>query len=178
MTIGNKDLFVGFLKIGMMGFGGVAPVARHVIVEDRRWMDDKEYAALLGFGQLLPGANVTNMAILLGMRHGGFLGVLAAMGGMLAVPLLVLMAVSTAYSHAASHPVVGHALASMASVAGGVLIGTGLKTARKAKLDRLGIAFAGLGFVAVAGFHLPMIWVLLSLLPFSVALAWRRHKRS
>jgi len=103
MTIGNKDLFVGFLKIGMMGFGGVAPVARHVIVEDRRWMDDKEYAALLGFGQLLPGANVTNMAILLGMRHGGFLGVLAAMGGMLAVPLLVLMAVSTAYSHAASH---------------------------------------------------------------------------
>jgi chromate transporter len=36
--IGLKQLFLGFLKIGLLGFGGLAPVAHHVIVEDRAWL--------------------------------------------------------------------------------------------------------------------------------------------
>ena len=34
-VVGKLDLFLGFLKIGLIGFGGIAPWARHVIIGDR-----------------------------------------------------------------------------------------------------------------------------------------------
>ena len=176
MTITIKDLFLGFLKIGMMGFGGVALVARHVIVEDRRWMDDRDYAALLGFGQILPGANVTNMAIILGRRHAGVPGVIAAVGGLLFAPLVMLLILATAYAQAAAVPAVAHAVAAMASVAGGLLIGTAVKSARKAKLDKMGMGLAVIGFGAVDLLQLPMPLVLLALLPVSIMAVWRQSK--
>jgi chromate transporter len=42
------DLFLGFFKLGALAFGGAGPMMRSVIVEDRRWLDDAEFAALLG----------------------------------------------------------------------------------------------------------------------------------
>ncbi len=60
------DLFSGFLKIGLMGFGGVGPVARHIIVAERKWLDDRGYAELMGICQALPGANTVNAAVMLG----------------------------------------------------------------------------------------------------------------
>lgn len=178
MTISKRELFLGFLKIGMMGFGGVALVARHVIVEDRRWMDDRDYAALLGFGQILPGANVTNMAVLLGSRNAGIMGVIAAVGGLLAVPLLILLVLASAYEQAAANPVVSHAITAMASVSGGLLIGTGFKSARKARLDKTGFGFLIVGFIAVVGLHISMVWVLLALLPPSILIALSKRGQS
>ena len=175
MTISRKDLFLGFGQIGLMGFGGVALVARHVIVERRRWLDEREYAVLMGFGQILPGANVTNMAIILGRQQGGWLGAAAAVSGLLLMPLAVLLVLAAAYDQAAGHPAVTHALAAMASVAGGMLIGTTVKSLRKAKLDKVGIAVAVTAFAAVALGHIPMIWVLLGLLPVSIGLVWRHR---
>jgi len=32
-------LFLTFFRIGVLGFGGVGPWARRVIVEDRGWLD-------------------------------------------------------------------------------------------------------------------------------------------
>ena len=175
MSISKRELFLGFLKIGTMGFGGVALVARHVIVADRGWMTERDYAALLGFGQILPGANVTNMAIILGMRHGGVPGALAALAGLLAVPLAILVVLAAAYAQSIGHPAVSHGVAAMASVSGGMLVGTGIKSIRKAKLPLSGCLFAGLGFAAVTLFHVSMVWVLLSLAPLSILWAWRRR---
>ena len=75
-TVSLLELFSGFARIGLMGFGGVAPVARHVIVEERKWLDDRDYAAVLGVGQILPGANVLNGAGMTGAIPGSSLGIL------------------------------------------------------------------------------------------------------
>ncbi|MFI8065811.1 chromate transporter, partial [Acinetobacter baumannii] len=32
------ELFLGFLTLGLIGFGGVLPLARKVIVEQRHWL--------------------------------------------------------------------------------------------------------------------------------------------
>ena len=38
--ITRRALFASFLKMGLLGFGGVLPWARRVIVDERRWLDD------------------------------------------------------------------------------------------------------------------------------------------
>jgi chromate transporter len=77
-TVGKSELFLGFLKIGLLGFGGIAPWARHVIIEERRWLTEKEFAAILGIGQILPGPNAMNASVMIGGRFPGVSGALAA----------------------------------------------------------------------------------------------------
>ena len=42
------ELFLGFLAIGARSFGGVMPWAYRVIVEERRWMSEEEFLAVIG----------------------------------------------------------------------------------------------------------------------------------
>ena len=55
----------------MLGFGGVAAVGRYIIVEEKKWLSDKEFATYLGIGQILPGANYINLSIIVGNKHQG-----------------------------------------------------------------------------------------------------------
>ena len=74
VQVSRLDLLAAFLKIGLMGFGGVAPYARRVIVEERQWFPDEDYTAILGFGQILPGANTINAAVIIEDRFEGAFG--------------------------------------------------------------------------------------------------------
>ncbi|HEY2816510.1 MAG TPA: chromate transporter, partial [Casimicrobiaceae bacterium] len=46
--IARTTLFLAFLKIGLLGFGGVLPWARRVLVEERAWLTDREFAEMIG----------------------------------------------------------------------------------------------------------------------------------
>src|SRR5205814_7634015 len=43
----KRDLFLGFLIVGLQGFGGVLPFARRMLVEERRWLDEREFTEVL-----------------------------------------------------------------------------------------------------------------------------------
>ena len=65
------ELFGAFFLVGILGFGGVLPLARRTIVERRRWLSPAEFTDLLSLCQFLPGANITNLSIALGGRGTG-----------------------------------------------------------------------------------------------------------
>jgi chromate transporter len=77
-------LFLVFTGLALRGFGGVLPWAQRVLVEERRWLSREQFIETLAFGQLLPGPNVCNVAIMVGDRWFGWRGAVAALGGMLA----------------------------------------------------------------------------------------------
>ncbi len=60
-TIGSyslEDLFLYFLKLGTIGFGGpIAPVGymERDLVEERRWITNEEYKRGMALAQLAPG---------------------------------------------------------------------------------------------------------------------------
>jgi chromate transporter len=171
-----RELFGGFARIGLLGFGGVAAIARHVIVEERQWLDDRDYAAVLGTGQILPGANTVNAAVIIGDRFCGPRGALAAVIGLMAAPLAVLIAVAGLYGRFGDLPDVQAGLKGAAAAAAGLVIGTALKMARNLKPDPAA-ALAGLAaFVGAAFLAAPLVWTVLLLAPLSVAAAWRGRR--
>ena len=95
------QLFTGFSTVALSGFGGVLPIARRTLVEKRGWLDEAEFVELLSLGQLLPGPNIVNLAVMLGDRRRGLPGALAALAGLLAgaggLSLLPLAAGVAAY---------------------------------------------------------------------------------
>src|SRR5690606_6862993 len=77
------ELFVTFTLLALQGFGGVLAVARRSLVEQKRWLTREEFVELLSLSQLLPGANIVNMSLIVGDRSFGWRGALAALSGMM-----------------------------------------------------------------------------------------------
>eukprot|EP01037_Dinobryon_pediforme_P038908 gene38908-47205_t len=86
----SKELFLGFLGLGMTAFGGALPLAHRMVVERHRWLTEEEFVELLGLCQFLPGGNIINLSVALGMRFRGVRGALASILGLIAVPSAVV----------------------------------------------------------------------------------------
>src|SRR5882672_12008153 len=114
-----RDLFVAFTLLALQGFGGVLAVAQRVLCEQRRWLTKEEFIEILAVGQVLPGPNVCNVALMVGDRFFGWRGAFAALAGLMAVPLVIVLVVTAVYSEYALHPAVAGALKGMGAVAAG-----------------------------------------------------------
>jgi len=175
-VVSKRELFFGFLKIGLLGFGGIAPWARHVIIEERRWLTEKEFAAILGIGQILPGPNTMNASVMIGDRFQGVGGVLACLLGQMAMPLVIITSLAVVYQRYASVPEVKAALIGAAAGAAGLVLGTALKMAQKIKLTPLGLLVGLLAFGSIGLFQWPLVPVVVVLVPLGVAAAaWERR---
>lgn len=172
------DLFVSFTLLALQGFGGVLAVVQRELVEKKRWMTREEFIEEWSVAQIMPGPNVINLAVVIGARYFGFRGAIVAVAGMLALPLMVVIALALVYAEFAGNPHVASALRGMGAVAAGLITATGLKLSAALKKHPLGVPFcAVLGaatFVAIALLRLPLIWVLLGLGGVSCILTWRK----
>ena len=178
-AIPSRTLFLAFSQMALMGFGGVLPFAYRMLVDNRRWLSDRDFSQYLAFSQILPGPTICNMSILIGWRFNGLAGATAAFLGMLLGPVVVVVLLGLLYSSFASHPLVRHALAGMSAVAAGLVLGTAVKMAvgllkaerRTAKVATIAV-FAALAFVGVGLLRWPLILVALGLAPLAIAAAW------
>ncbi|WP_424812172.1 chromate transporter [Roseococcus sp. YIM B11640] len=168
------ELFLGFAKIGSLGFGGVGPWARHVIVEERKWLTEREYAEVLGLGQILPGPNVGNASVMIGRGFYGFAGALLATGGLYIGPLCILVVLSLLYEAYGDLPRVAPFMEGVAAAAAGMVIGTALKMAfnLKASAELVGVGI--LAIIAAAWLRLPLPIIVVVLAPLGIWLSLRR----
>lgn len=175
------DLFLSFTLLALQGFGGVLAVVQHELVERKKWLTREEFLEEWAVAQIMPGPNVVNISLMLGARYYGLPGALAALAGMLTVPLIVLLMLALVYAHFASHPGVAGALRGMSAVAAGLIAATGLKLASTLKKHPLRlplcIAIAAACFIAVALLHLPLMLVLPVLGVIACTLTYQRLKR-
>jgi len=172
-----SGLFSAFFKIGILGFGGVAAVARHVLVVERRYLTAREFAELFGVASTLPGANTVNLSILLGDRSRGPAGALAAVCGLLGAPLAILVAVAALYARFGEIGIVKAALAGAAAAAAGLVLGTSLRLLRDLGPAVVTLAIVAAIAVASAILKLPMLLILAVAIPTSLALGAARDPR-
>jgi chromate transporter len=88
-----RELAAVFLKLGSTAFGGPAAhiaMMEQEVVRRRAWLTGEEFLDLLGATNLIPGPNSTEMAIHVGHRRAGGLGLLVA-GVCFIVPATVIV---------------------------------------------------------------------------------------
>src|SRR5258705_8680128 len=74
-------LFLGFLKVSLLGFGGGLVWARRIVVERHQWMNEQEFAETLTLCQLMPGPNIVGIAVCVGSKLRGAIGAITAVAG-------------------------------------------------------------------------------------------------
>lgn len=171
-------LFTAFTSLALQGFGGVLPLAQRELVERRRWLSRDEFLELLSVGQVLPGPNVVNLSLMVGDRFFGWRGALAALAGMLTVPLVLVLALAALYSQTAQVPAVAGALRGMAAVSAGLILAMGLKLMPALRRNPAGLAACAAVVVAtgvaVGVMRWPMVAVVGSIGPLAIGwAAWR-----
>jgi len=169
------DLFMGFLGLGLMGFGGVLPLSRRMLVEKRQWVSAAEFTELLAICQILPGGNICNLAVAVGMRFYGVSGAMAALVGLVAVPTVALIALGTVYDRYHAIPAVQHAFAGLSATASGLLVAMAFKMAKPLRAKRIDAGIAVATFAVVGVIQAPLLWVMGVAIPLSVWVMARKR---
>jgi chromate transporter len=162
------ELFTGFLSIGARSFGGVMPWAHRVMVEERRWISEADFAETIGLCQFLPGPNIGNASIVLGKRWFGVTGSLVAFLGLFALPFVWVLVLFALYADfAATNPMLRAVVTGVGAAGAGLFIGTAVKLGRVLVRRPAAIALIAACFLAAAVGRVSLFLVL----PIFLALA-------
>ncbi|GGI53295.1 chromate transporter [Oxalicibacterium solurbis] len=164
----TMELFLGFLGLGMMAFGGALPLAHRMLVERRRWLSEEEFTEMLGLCQFLPGGNMINMSVAVGMRFRGVRGGIAGLLGLIAVPSMVVVLLGMLYERYQNDPLVAHLFAGLAAAAAGLLVAMAIKIVRQLRGSLPMLIVAAICFCAIALLRLPLLWTMLAMTPVSI----------
>lgn len=170
------QLFLGFVSIGLVSFGGgLAAWTRREVVERRGWLDDQQFISGYALSQLVPGATNVNLAVFIGTQLRGLPGAIACFWGLTLVPLIIVLTLGAVYIGLQNMPSgewFSRALSGMGAVAIGMNLGLGIRLARRNLRGIPPFAIvAGITLaIGILGFRLPHVLAVAA--PVSLAIAW------
>jgi chromate transporter len=168
-------IYAVFFRLGLVSFGGgMSAWLYREIVEVRRWVTSEVFMAGYALGQILPGINATNVTVYIGQRLRGAAGAAAALTGLLSAPFVIVLATAAAYRYLLDIPGFAAAMAGVAAVAVGMLLRLGVVLARRFPWNPVPVAIMTATFVAVGILNWPLVAIVLTLAPVSIAAAWLR----
>ena len=174
------ELYWAMTYLALQGFGGVFPVARRVLVEERKWFTPQNFLEEWAIAQVMPGPTIVNLSVMFGARFFGPMGSFVAVAGIFSMPAILLMVVAIFFEQYREYPAVAGALHGMGAVSAGLIGGTSLKLAGSLKNHPLtfygAISFTIATFILMAVFRFPLIPVLLVMGTISVLLTYLRIK--
>jgi chromate transporter len=127
----------------------------------RRWLRTDEFLQDYTLAQLLPGPNVSNLAIALGHRLAGLPGATWALLAVLVPGLVVLLVLAVLYFARGLAPTAVSLMQGMAAAVVGLLLVTGVRLMRPVLVNARAVVIAVGTFVAVGPLHLNTAVVLL-----------------
>ena len=153
-------------------------IVQREMVEKKRWLTPEQFLEDWAVAQVMPGPNVVNLALMIGDRYFGLRGAIAAVAGMLAIPLVVILMLAVLYTHYAGNPQVAGALRGMGAVAAGLIAATGIKLIPALRRLPLGfglsLGIVALVFAGIAWLRIPLGWVLIVVGGLACGETWRR----
>ncbi len=171
-------LFIAFLQVSLLGFGGGLAWARRIVVEQRRWAKDEEFTDIVSLCQFMPGPNVVGVAVCVGAKLRGLIGTVAAIAGFILVPCVIGFTLGVLYLHYGHLAVFRNILGGVSAVAAGLLIATGIKMLTPHWRRPQALIVAMLAFGGMAFTKLPLLVVLFGLAFASIAVVKIETARS
>ena len=138
------ELVAVFGTLGVIGFGGPAAhvaLMRRQVVERRRWLTDAEMVDLVGITNLIPGPNSTELAMLVGRRHAGGLGLVVAGLAFIVPAAVIVLALAWGYAAYGQTPTGEALLYGVKPVIVAVVLGALVAFARTGNPSQPGLAW-------------------------------------
>lgn len=122
------DLFLGFLKVGCLAFGGAygaIPLIRDVVLS-YGWLDDENLTYMIAVSESTPGPIMVNIATYVGSSQGGLLGAVIATLAVVLPAFIIILLVSTLLKTALKNKYVQAVLSGLKPCVTGIVLATGI----------------------------------------------------
>ncbi len=100
--ISRRAIALLFLKLGFVAFGGPAAhvaLMRREIVERNHWIEERQFLQMFAACNIIPGPSSTELAVYLGYRLAGPVGLVLAGSLFIAPAMLIMLGLAVAYVH-------------------------------------------------------------------------------
>lgn len=160
-----SELIRTFGHIGLMSFGGPAAqiaLMHRVLVDEKRWLTEKDYLSALSFCMLLPGPEAMQLATWSGWRLRGTVGGLIAGFLFIAPGALVVLALAGLYAAYGTVPVMQALFMGVQAAVAVIVIEALLRVSKRALKGRAALVVAILSFCALFFANAPFPLVILA----------------
>jgi chromate transporter len=160
-----SELTRAFAKIGLLSFGGPAgqiAMMHRVLVDEKKWLEEKQFLNALNFCMLLPGPEAMQLATYAGWLLHGVKGGLVA-GLLFVLPgALVLLALSAAYVFLGDQTWMAGLLFGLSAAVLALVIEALIRVSKRALKGAFAYALAFAAFVAISLLKIPFPIVILA----------------
>jgi len=147
---------------------------RREIVQRRRWMEDPQFLSGLALAQIAPGANAVNLCVFIGTTLRGGPGALAALAGLMGLPIALVLALGAIYARFRDVPGLETVLGGMGAAAVGLNLATGWQLMRRNLRSLPHYAVMAVTAIGIGVLGWPLLPVLLAVIPVSLLLTFRK----
>lgn len=177
---GLVELFVAFAKMSLAGFGGVLVWARRAIVDQHRWMTPDEFNEAFALCHFLPGPNIVNLSVVFGARFRGIPGSIAAFLGLIGPPVIIVTVLAAIYARYGEIPALQRTLAGVSCAAIGLFLAVIARMMMPLlkRRDPVALTLLAAVFIAIGILRFPLVPVLLTAIPLSVALTFATRRKA
>ena len=122
------SLFLTFLKIGAVSFGGgygmISLISEEVV--SNNWLTEAEFMNFIAVAESTPGPIAVNMATFIGSSQAGLLGSLVATLGVVLPSFIIILIISAVFANLLKLAGVQWALKGVKAVVAGLITATGI----------------------------------------------------
>lgn len=118
------ELFITFLKIGLLSFGGgyaVIPMVQYE-VEKYSWLSPEEFQRIVSLAGMSPGPVATNSATLIGYHTAGIPGAVTATTGIILPSLLIVILIAAFFFKINKNPLVQSSFYGLRPIITGLIV--------------------------------------------------------
>jgi chromate transporter len=156
--ISFAEAFRVWLRVALLSFGGPAgqiAVMHRILVEEKNWISESRFLHALNYCMLLPGPEAQQLATYIGwLLHRTAGGIMA--GGLFILPgIISIMGLSYIYAAYGNVGFVAALFFGLKAAVLAIVVQAVVRVGKRALRNRVMIALAAIGFVAIFFFNVP-----------------------
>lgn len=171
MRVSLVEIFLVFLKVGAMIFGGgvvIIPLLETEAVQKRGWVTSEELVEYYAISQIIPGINIPDVAMFIGYKLRGKSGAFAAGLGIILIPFVLIILLSLFLDVISQNSLVKSATWGIEIGTIVILITTVRSIWGKSIVDKFSFLLFGFSFVVMAFTNFSPVWIVFVALFFGV----------
>lgn len=171
MKVRLIDIFMLFLKLGCIIFGGgfvILPLLEESAVKKCGWITSEELIEFYAISQIIPGINIPDVSMFIGYKLRGKSGALVAGLGVILVPFILIVSLSTVLNQISSFGVVKSAFWGIEIGTIIILITAVISMWKRSIIDKFSFFFFIFVFLITACTDFSPVWIVFIALLFGL----------
>jgi len=158
------ELFSIFFYVAIFTVGGgvaMIPVLERIMVEKKKYLEEKEFLEYFSLTQILPGSMMCHISVFIGYRIAKFLGALVSVIAIIIPPLTIITLIAMFYNKFIEFAFVKKLMLGILAGVVGEVSGIILNMSKRIKFNAFKIFLFLFSFVLMFVFHINPIYVII-----------------